>query len=480
MRANEFEKNVHQKMNELELSPHEEVWQEVERRIRKEKKRRGTFFWLILVGLLLGGATVTLFSLNKKNKSDVIVASKKDPGNDRDTKPTINSPVENKPGTIPPGKEITPKNEETNLPETPAGKRTETTTNAKKTGQKGKNESQVSIPTKLKQVKQKHKGNRMEPITPAVKDEHVSIQKKDTMPTVEPVITGNDFLIQNNNKIPDTSAKHIDTGIRKDEKQEDLTAPVKEPVDTTTVISKSNDKKEKKREWGFIVQGGISNNVKGLHFFESRVYASALAVTGSSSGLSSREPALLRPGVSFSAGVYTAQPLSAKLRLNADLTYAYLSTRMRVGSRIDTSAMSTNPNSLDLQISRFYRSSGNLSPISNRFHFLSLETQLSWRIIDRDKFTLFWDNGVSYKWLFASRVFHYDWGFRGYYEDPRLLTHHHVFISTGLSFPVSRRTTIHPFAEYSLTRVMRHNRDSLRTHFTNYGVRLKISMGNRK
>ena len=155
-------------------------------------------------------------------------------------------------------------------------------------------------------------------------------------------------------------------------------------------------------------------------------------------------------------------------------------TRMKVGSQADTSGMSTNPNSPGLEITRFYRGSGNLEPISNQFHFFSLSSELSWRIINRDRFTLYWVNGINYKWLFASRVLHYDWGFKGYYQDPRLLTHHHLFISTGLSFPVSRGITIHPFAEYSLTRVMRHNSDSLRTHFTNYGIRIKFSLREKK
>jgi hypothetical protein len=40
MPVNEFEKQVQQKMDELQLRPSTEVWEEVEKRIRKEKKRR--------------------------------------------------------------------------------------------------------------------------------------------------------------------------------------------------------------------------------------------------------------------------------------------------------------------------------------------------------------------------------------------------------------------------------------------------------
>ena len=55
MLENEFEKQVRQKMNRLHLQPGTEVWEEVERRIRKKKRRRIIIFWFLLAGLFLGG-----------------------------------------------------------------------------------------------------------------------------------------------------------------------------------------------------------------------------------------------------------------------------------------------------------------------------------------------------------------------------------------------------------------------------------------
>src|SRR5687768_892775 len=94
MPANEFEKNVQQKMEGFKLNPSGEVWQGVERRIRREKRRRGMFYLLLLGGLLLGSG-VTFLLLNNKNKSDQVVQNKLSTGKD-----TINSnrhvPYENK------------------------------------------------------------------------------------------------------------------------------------------------------------------------------------------------------------------------------------------------------------------------------------------------------------------------------------------------------------------------------------------------
>jgi hypothetical protein len=49
MPANEFEKKLQQRMGELKLTPSDEVWTEVEHRIRKEKDEKKSFIWLSLL-----------------------------------------------------------------------------------------------------------------------------------------------------------------------------------------------------------------------------------------------------------------------------------------------------------------------------------------------------------------------------------------------------------------------------------------------
>ncbi len=67
MPVNDFEKQVQQRMDELQLRPSAEVWEEVEKRIRKEKKRRWAILWFFLLGaLLLGGISWWLLTGNKQ------------------------------------------------------------------------------------------------------------------------------------------------------------------------------------------------------------------------------------------------------------------------------------------------------------------------------------------------------------------------------------------------------------------------------
>src|SRR4051812_29977865 len=52
---NEFEKQVREKMKELNLVPSAPVWDRVEEQIRQKKDRRRAIIWLPLLGLLLAG-----------------------------------------------------------------------------------------------------------------------------------------------------------------------------------------------------------------------------------------------------------------------------------------------------------------------------------------------------------------------------------------------------------------------------------------
>src|SRR5688500_12607969 len=53
----EFEKQVQDKMEELQFTPSAPVWTNIEKVIRKKKDRRRILFWLPLVALGLGGGT---------------------------------------------------------------------------------------------------------------------------------------------------------------------------------------------------------------------------------------------------------------------------------------------------------------------------------------------------------------------------------------------------------------------------------------
>ena len=84
MPENNFEQQVQQKMDELQLRPSTAVWEEVEKRIRKEKKRRRFILWMFFFGIiLLGGTSWWIVSENKRSSDNNKIVAQVD--NDKKT-----------------------------------------------------------------------------------------------------------------------------------------------------------------------------------------------------------------------------------------------------------------------------------------------------------------------------------------------------------------------------------------------------------
>ncbi|HEY0749958.1 MAG TPA: hypothetical protein VGD26_02305, partial [Chitinophagaceae bacterium] len=77
MQEQNFEKQVQQKMEELNLTPSAPVWQKVNEEIRKKKDRRRLILWLFLF-LLVGGGTVTWLVMDKPAKESIATSPVKE------------------------------------------------------------------------------------------------------------------------------------------------------------------------------------------------------------------------------------------------------------------------------------------------------------------------------------------------------------------------------------------------------------------
>ena len=74
MSDHEFEKQVHQRMEELKLRPSDTVWMEVEKKIRQDKHRR-RFLWLwvpmLLICLSTSAYILYHYSFNTQNNQAI-------------------------------------------------------------------------------------------------------------------------------------------------------------------------------------------------------------------------------------------------------------------------------------------------------------------------------------------------------------------------------------------------------------------------
>lgn len=464
MRENEFEKRVQDKMSEFQLSPSGEVWQQVERRIRQEKKRRFIFWWPLFFLLAAGGLAAGILLTTKKEKTGSITVNR---NSDNQRPSSANKTNEAEPISVSDtagmtGNSITSEEEKnvsvgtavTTIPQDNAPVVVPLTGNKKKRINISKKENKDIVTGLVKTIGRPKdaidKSTGSVPVTPETDE-----------PFKEP---------SRNNDITDAEKKNEPL-----QKTQPVEA-VQLKADSTAKVAtpKTADKRTNKRDWGFTFSAGRSAIVNGLNFFNGPLYAEASTLQTGSSGNPSFSPvsrSVMRPSFSWSAGFYRRNILSEKLQINIGLNYSYLSTRIDVGSRVDSTRSISNTYSQGLTISDFYRPAGTEN-YTNRFHFISLSGDLSWRIINGNKVKLFWENGVQYSRLLGSSMLHYDRGLPGYYKDNKLLTKNNLFFTTGLSAPLGARWSVNPFASYSLTRVLK-NTDSSRTHYSNFGIRIR-------
>jgi hypothetical protein len=476
MPANEFEKKLQQRMEELKLAPSDEVWKEVEHRIRKEKKKRRAFFWLPLLFLILGGGLAATILLTNNRGNHIVQTTKeinkfqpnhssaqKQPGIETSiSKDNIEKIIikENRPKEIAITKNANNQVKKSFIPE-------------ERFSQKNKG-----------QVKKERK-ELIEPEEKEIINTHVVVKNNPHKQNIKPAIKGNTNVDQQFNQQKDTIVSKEIVTEKKNYTQEIQNQPdqsIKDSTANTAAEQKESirlSKKFKKWQWGLMLEKGRSHTADGLKFESSQSFAGNLAASPGSGTYTMPAPSAIHPSGSFAAGIFVKRFLSSRFDVNLGLNYLYLSTKMNVGSKVDSSLTISNSFSSSVSLDNYYRASNSNSSYNNRYHFLSVSAELSWKIIDSKKINIYWNNGFSLDRLLSSNALYFDRYLPGYYKDYGLLTHNHLFLFTGFSVPVLKRFEINPFAGYSLTPVLR-NAGSTRTHFANYGIRLKILVKNKK
>lgn len=466
MRENEFEKRVQQKMGDFNLRPSEEVWTEIERRIRKEKKRRFIFWGPLFFLLAGGGVAAGILLTNKKEKIEVIAANKKSetsiqPSFEKIIAPELVNNSKNTDNTDP----VTSKNTATKVVKDKKDEIKITSDNAVTTLKPAKQIKEKKVSAIVGKGKNKDHSN--EDITTAVKQN--KNQKPEpsvtTIVTLKPIAPSGDSVKINEFSV--VAKQEIVENIKSEEQMLQLADSV-----TKEQATKTADKKNKKWDWGIHFSAGRSSIGNGFSLSDQRLYLDAASLQSTSTGGNfNNTVSLVRPSFSWSASLYIKKEVSKKLDFNAGLGYSFLSTKINIGSRVDSARRINNYYTRDLTVGNFYRP-GN-SSYTNEYHFISLSADLSWRIITRKKINIYWENGLSYNRMLGSGMLHFDRSLPGYYKDNSFLSKNQLAFTTGFSIPVSKRLQVNPFVSYNLTPVLK-NSDTL--HFTNYGIRIRVLM----
>jgi hypothetical protein len=452
MPVNEFEKQVQQKLEELQLQPSGEVWEEVEKRIQKEKRHRRVIFWWLFPLLLLGGgAAVYLF--NDKDEKLTITEQNANPqatensDSDNGTKDKTSNNELNTTTTS------TTKENNTPVPEQTTGINEEKIVAAdKETGPVPVQPSSITVTaagiSKMKKTGVRNNSNRnseenmlMTIVSAGKQKKEPPVNEKAEQADKIPVTTEEIKTqpVADELKPAVISGSNIITeGDKKDTVAQVLPEVKKDPeVEVVAVVEPTKKPKRANNKWEFGVHAaaGSSGVSEGISFFDAQKSADALSSPGGQLNMTGplAPVTAAAPQNSFywQAGMYAKRKLSKKTAVSAGLDFSAYTTVRATGVFIETSRMVNNGLS-NFTVADYYYSGTSYS-YKNKYYFLQIPVSFHWQFNKGKKLPLEWHNGLSAGWMTSTNALVYSPASNVYFKDNSTFNKFQLAYQSGIS-----------------------------------------------
>ncbi len=488
-----FEKEVQQKMEELSFSPSEAVWKNVEKEIKKEKKRRLPFFWFFLLGgITLAGGYYT-FVHEQAGKAEQSSRPGQNPqlanagANDSNAKMNTNSTTgaasmetSNFPGQTETGDDkgsiVTAPGQDAGIaarPAIPSG-------NALKTAG-GKIQYNNAYNHRANRRAKTGSGSGSFAAGEMRQENSSGNESPDGQSESGLSATGQFKPDQ-----PDSGkwvAKHEDAMPPVPESITAAPMPPKQAVTGADSRNKIIPKVHNRLLIGFT--GGIGMSAVDESLFRAASVDESSRITTSFAyppGWQS-QPSKIRPGTSFRLGVFAQKQVRRNIAVSIGFTYHYHSTRISTGpegnhNNYAAASALVYPGISTSTATAAYNTGGN-GKYTNQYHLLELPLSFQWRVAGIRKLPVYWEAGVSILRLLGSDALHFDAVTSTYYKNSSLFNNTQVNLSTGflLGLPFhGRRLMAGPRLEYGLSNLL-NNKAAGEQHLLYGGIKLAMTVG---
>jgi len=493
-----FEKEVQQKMAELEFSPSESVWANVDAAINGRRRRRAGLFWrFALPGLLLvaGGAWYFLQEAPSKTAATAVTHAPAANGttrtsdNNKTSSGTNNSTLSSNKTTpkgtnamgnstsadnsATPGNSSSTGNSTATNKSTPADKSApaDKSTNSATTGRPREGSAVAVIPAR------KGAGasstHSPDPFTADAKTG--SIGSDD--------LNGTNSGNVNRNAAFNPALASLHSGLSP------IRAGKLESKAATTTV-KTLSKPRNPWEAGFAGGAGISSlhqmKLANYSLVQSDLPASqtaANAITTYAARPTKEYVSTVDPGPAFWLGIVAQKRLGPRWNFSVGLDFHYYSNRVHVGQQVSgytpSSATFLTAQAVAPIQSYPYYSRGDEQSYMNRYYFLELPVAIEWRINRSHLLPLYLDGGFSASYLVGASAVYYNTHSGVYFKDAGVANRTQFNLNTALmvGLPVQKiRVLVGPQIQYSLTPLL--NTDvSGPQHIFYGGIRLVVMPG---
>lgn len=419
MQENNFEKQVQQKLDELNLTPSEPVWQKVEAALKKKRDRR-LVFWFVPILLLAGGVAWWQMTTGGIKEQDTLRAPKTIHQHETFSKPHSGEPdqkAEIKITAIKQQNQVAKSsaavsNNTLVIMQTEAIQATVATANNKNKTKatqaffasacKEKNTNPKNTVTENKAVADINK-------TLPVSTQPITVTKEPAAQKIGP-----DSL----NKTKNTNTDSLKKGVQ--------------PVD-------KNSQQKRKLQWSVVSNIGTSNAVEKIFSGFSMAkslrqssspngYTNGNAIPGTTYDSTRISPSLPQKGLQFSVGAIIKNETGKKVFLFAGLQYHFYSNHQVVGTVLPADSINRNTSNADyLSLEgRAYRNNGVQNKVTNTYHFIELPIGFEYRLLKNQSLAI--QHGIAISRLIRSNVLQYDSGSNAYYQSKNGLR------KTGINF----------------------------------------------
>ena len=441
---NEFEKQVEQKMEELNLVPSDPVWQKVEMQIRKKNDRRRIILWIPLFVLIATGLWTGIDQYsNTFNSRKTIDKIKKEnypvvPQSTQKTLEEDNQVLVHKSG-----------NETPHL-----------------TGiiSKRKNLNLLFVPLKTSSQEKNRK-------------EISTADRKKTSAKI-----GQTFVVENTiqNNHPDQSPNNItarDTSLKTTQNGDtiiaanDLKTSSQTVSKDSTVIKKPAVNKHAFKWKANIVAAAGSSGLGRINMYNGQKAMSTYSTpsmganggnTGSQFGYG---PSEVEKGSFFAFGVLSKKRIGKRTFFSSGLQYNYYSNTIQVGTSVNQNTVI-----MAYAVTQYYSNQTNATqPYRNKYHFISVPLSLDWQLLK--KHPLNFTTGLSVQYLIETNGLRFDYATQSYFHNIKAFNRTQLFSELDLIYSVTvkqKPLTFGPQLQYGITKIEKDNADH---HLFSYSLK---------
>ncbi|HET6994727.1 MAG TPA: porin family protein [Chitinophagaceae bacterium] len=452
MPANEFEKQVQEKMEDFRLNPSASVWKNVEDELREKKRKRVIFFLLIPAAAILL-LIVSVYYFNHESKPDnhqvdslpagrqgrESIVKKHDPASNPEQGPDSHrvDSRESKVDSKNPASSI--KHQASSI-QHPASSTTDNINVAAIRPLAGRKKN---LPVAENSNSDNSLKNKQDKVATTTGNFDVSITQPATQKKTEPK---NDVVKVNSEPVATELKKATDNdqagaaSVNTDKPEAKNLAMTNE---AKQAVAKNEPGKNKTR-WGLDFSIGVSSIQSNpfpmlkLGGAMDAVYAPQNNPNGGSASGGGVAPPIppseVTGGLSFRIGYTREWQVSERSSFSGGVQYAYASTHVKIGSAVDSAlrVSASYNNFTSMEVNKSYRA-GDDDKYTNSFHYVAIPLGYHWQINKKIPVQLNFE--VSLGYLLSSNALVYSSSNGGiYYQDDDAFNKMQFAIGTGLSY----------------------------------------------